>query len=75
MENAGFLVTALLSFSIIPYTIIAMKPTNDHLFSIKDNEEANKVKGIVRKWERRHWVRTVVGAIVFGMAVFKIGQK
>jgi len=75
MENTGFLAAGILSFSVIPYTIVLMKPINDHLFSLNVNEEARKVKDIVKTWERYHWLRTITGIMVFGIAVFKIGQS
>jgi len=71
--SAGFLATGILSFSIIPYTLLMMKPVNDHLFSLNPKEEPKNVKEIVRQWDKLHWVRTIVGILVFGSHVFKIG--
>jgi uncharacterized membrane protein len=75
MENIGFLAAGILSFGILPYTIVMMKPMNDRLLGMKLNEEVKTVKPYVTTWGNRHWIRTITGIIVFAITVFKIGQS
>jgi len=74
-ENIGFLATSLLSFSILPFTVIMLKPINDRLLTMDRNEEVKTVKELVKRWGKIHWMRTIIGIIIFDIAVFKIGQS
>jgi len=72
--DIGFLVAGGLSACVIPWTSFMIMPINDHLFSMRPDEDTKVVKERVKRWGEFHWVRTLIGVTVFTLHVLKIGQ-
>jgi hypothetical protein len=56
-----WIVGALLILANWPYTLLGIKPTNDRLMAIADNQADAGVRRLIEEWGRLHAVRTTLG--------------
>lgn len=59
---------SIMTFSFIPYTLFFIKPVNDALFAIEDKDKSsqdNRIRTLVKKWNKLQYVRTIFGIGVF----------
>jgi hypothetical protein len=68
----GFLIISGLSFAVIPYTVLFMKPTNDALFATTDKAANDEITALVSKWAKLQWVRTGLGLAAFILTVYTV---
>ncbi len=64
-----WLIGALLLFSVIPFTLLAIKPINDVLLSADRDADANDTLALLRKWGTRHCWRSALGSLAFVLFV------
>lgn len=65
-KDVCFLFTAGGMFSIIPYTMLLMMPTNKKLMqAAKDQAFSPATNGMLVSWNQRHLVRSVVSIAMF----------
>ncbi len=60
-----WLIGALLLVSVIPITLLFIKPINDRLLGPEGSLEAEDVTVLLRKWNPRHWVRSIASGASF----------
>ncbi|KAI7834708.1 hypothetical protein BX661DRAFT_175370 [Kickxella alabastrina] len=65
--NPISLFNGILSFAIVPFTILFIKPLNDTMLRMhsEKSKDSRKIAMLVDKWNSRQWVRTIAGTIVF----------
>jgi Domain of unknown function (DUF1772) len=49
----------------IPVTLLFIAPTNKQLLSSAPDRSASQTLELLVRWNRRHWVRTVLGGLAF----------
>src|SRR6267154_2180423 len=59
----GFLIGALAMIAPWPWTLIAIKPTNDALLATGPDGAGPKTRALVLTWGALHGVRTALGAL------------
>jgi hypothetical protein len=59
----AFMVGALLMLAPWPWTLLALKPTNDALMATDPAKAGPKTRALILNWNRLHGVRTVLGAL------------
>lgn len=62
---------ALLLGSVVPFTIIRIKPINDQLLAPGLDPTAPEVPELLRRWGRLHWIRSASSGLAF--LLFVIG--
>jgi hypothetical protein len=62
-SHAGFLIGAVAMIAPWPWTLIAIKPTNDALLATEPDRAGPQVRALVVKWGALHAVRTALGAL------------
>ncbi len=62
---ALWLVGAVLLFSVVPITLLFIKPINDQLLQPKGTLTVEDVAVLLRRWNSRHWVRSIVSGASF----------
>jgi hypothetical protein len=62
-SHAGFLIGALAMIAPWPWTLIAIKPTNDALLATEPEGAGPATRALVVKWGGLHAVRTGLGAL------------
>lgn len=60
-----WLVGALLLISVVPITLLFIKPINDVLLSSSNNPEALETQALLKRWGSKHWIRTAVSGAAF----------
>jgi hypothetical protein len=60
-----WLIGGLLLFSVIPITLIFIKPVNDVLLHPDSNPDSPATEELLRRWGPKHWWRTVVIGAAF----------
>jgi hypothetical protein len=55
--------SAILIGTIVPFTLIVIKPVNDALLQTGDS--ALEVGSLLKRWGSLHWVRTIASALAF----------
>lgn len=60
-------VGATVLVSVIPYTVIVLKPINDQLLDTNVQRSESETKQLLEQWAPRHWVRTVLSGISFAL--------
>lgn len=77
-DDNRYLAVAGSNLVIIPYTLLFMKPTNDALFAIKDNEYKengeDEVRKLIKSWATLQCGRTTLGLLGFAITIL-IGVK
>jgi hypothetical protein len=62
-SHAGFLIGAILMLAPWPWTLIAIKPTNDTLMAADPDQAGPRTRSLIVKWGAFHGARTVLGAL------------
>lgn len=62
-SQAGFLVGAIAMVAPWPWTLLAIKPTNDALLATEPDKAGPQTRALVVKWGALHGVRTALGAL------------
>ena len=62
-SHPGFLVGAIAMIAPWPWTLIAIKPTNDALLATQPDQAGQQTRELVVKWGTLHSVRTALGAL------------
>ena len=57
----GFLLGAILIIANWPWTLLAIMPTNNKLMAMDLSDQNPELKPLIRKWGRRHAVRSILG--------------
>jgi Anthrone oxygenase len=58
-----WLAAAILIGSVVPFTLIVIKPVNDALLQTRD--AASEVGALLTRWGHLHWARTVASGLAF----------
>jgi hypothetical protein len=61
--HPGFLIGAIMILAPWPWTMIAIKPTNDALLATALDQAGPPTRALIVKWGAVHAVRTVMGAL------------
>ncbi len=62
-SHPGFLIGAVAMIAPWPWTLIAIKPTNDALMATEPDSAGPESRALVLKWGALHAVRTALGAL------------
>ena len=65
-----WLVGAIFLISVVPITLLFIKPINDVLLNPENNPESEETKQLLINWGPKHWIRTVVSAIAFLLYIY-----
>jgi hypothetical protein len=63
--NFRWLVGGILLGSVIPFTLVAIMPTNRELKSLELDKDSEHALQLLTKWGRLHAVRTILSLIAF----------
>jgi Domain of unknown function (DUF1772) len=58
-----WLVAAMLMGSVVPFTLIVIKPVNDAL--LRNRDAPSEVGALLTRWGYLHWARTVASGLAF----------
>lgn len=75
--GVGWLIGALLVGAVVPFTFLAVMPTNNKLLDPARNLDAPETRELLVRWGRLHAVRTVLslaGVVVFAVAIAMTGS-
>jgi len=62
-SHPGFLIGAIAIVAPWPWTLIAIKPTNDRLLATDPDQAGTQTRALIVKWGLIHGVRTALGAL------------
>ncbi len=65
-----WLIGGLFIFSVVPFTFIAIMPTNNKLRSANIDKSANSTKILLQLWGKLHFVRSVASLIASGIFLY-----
>jgi hypothetical protein len=60
-EESGFLLGAILLFANWPWTLIAIRPTNNKLMAMTPAEQNPEARALIQRWGLLHAVRSALG--------------
>ena len=72
--GTNWLIGAVLLGSVVPFTLIAIKPTNDRLRAAGRDLGSSETRALLEKWGRLHAVRSVLSlaaSVVFIWALLR----
>ena len=72
--HGALLVGGLLLGAVVPFTLLAILPTNQRLLAPGLNPESPEAAALLRRWGRLHAVRSVLGALAFGTLLVCVAQ-
>ena len=64
--HVAVLAGGLLLGSVIPFTLLVVRPTNKRLLAHGMGVDSVEARALLRRWGRLHGVRTVLGLLAFG---------
>jgi uncharacterized membrane protein len=62
-----FLVGGCLLGAVVPFTLLAILPTNNRLLAAELDPRSDEATELLRRWGRLHAVRTVLGTVAFAI--------
>jgi hypothetical protein len=62
-SHTGFLIGAVAMVAPWPWTLLAIKPTNDALLAAAPDQAGPRTRALIEKWGMLHAVRTTLGAL------------
>ena len=68
----SWLVGSIVLFSVVPFTLFVIKPTNDRLKSVSLDASSEEAGRLLLRWSRLHAVRSVAGALSFLVFVLSL---
>ena len=71
-SNSGWLLGGSFVVAVIPFTLIAILPTNKKLLDPSLDRSSDAALRLLKKWGRLHAIRTVLGMVAF--AVFLLSR-
>ena len=63
--GVAWLIGALLLVSVIPYTLVALKPINDQLLDAAAERTDAETEVLLKRWAPRHAVRSIASGLSF----------
>ena len=72
VRDARLLAGALLLGSLVPYTLIAILPTNKRLLDLSLDASSAEASALLRRWGVLHAVRTIVGLAAFALLLSRL---
>lgn len=67
LDRASLLVGAVLLGAVIPFTLLAISPTNKQLLDPAVNRHTETAAALLIRWQRLHAVRTLLSVAAFGL--------
>jgi hypothetical protein len=71
-ENILWLVGAFLIFAVIPFTLIAIKPTNDLLLNTSRDRASAETHALLEKWGNLHAVRSLLSFLASALLLIAV---
>jgi len=71
-HDAWIAAGAVLLGASVPFTVIAILPTNKQLLDPALDPRSAKAANLLRRWNRLHGVRTVLSAAAFGLLLCRV---
>ncbi len=73
--DAGWLLGGGLLVAVIPFTAVAILPTNKQLLDPATASDVERAEQLLTRWGRLHAVRSLVSFASFLLFVFLLGQR
>ncbi|ORX88449.1 hypothetical protein K493DRAFT_341275 [Basidiobolus meristosporus CBS 931.73] len=70
-----YLIPAGLFASVVGYTMCSIMPINETLLSIKSTDNNSNVDTLMKSWGEKHFVRTVLSTIGFGVILLEVFRR
>lgn len=58
--SVSWLIGAVVIFSVVPFTLIAIRPTNNRLLDSSLDRGSEEARGLLQRWGRLHAVRSLL---------------
>ena len=71
-ENILWLVGALLIFAVIPFTLIAIRPTNNLLLDPARDRASAETRALLEKWGKLHAVRSILSLLASAVLLIAV---
>ena len=71
--NILWAIGSLFLVSVIPITLVVIKPINDVLLDESREPDASDTERLLRQWGLRHWWRSIVSGIAFILFLLTYG--
>ena len=71
--NILWAIGSLVLVSVIPITLVVIKPINDVLLDKSRDPDASDTAGLLRQWGFKHWWRSVMSGIAFILFLLAYG--
>ena len=73
-RDPWFLVADLLLFSVVPFTLLFILPTNKQLLDPAVDGDASRAVVLLTRWGRLHAARTVLGFLAFLIFLWRVAN-
>jgi Domain of unknown function (DUF1772) len=74
-KDAMWLIGGLFLFAVVPFTFVAIMPTNEKLESNKLNVPSTEAERLLRRWNGLHAVRSALGLVAFIILLYALQRK
>ena len=71
-DNILWLVGALLIFAVIPFTLIAIRPTNNLLLDTARDRVSAETRALLEKWGKLHAVRSILSLLASAVLLIAV---
>ena len=74
-DRVEFLIGGLLLGSVVPFTLLAIFPTNHRLLAADLDADSAESRTLLERWGTLHAVRSVLGTLAFGALVVSLARS
>ncbi len=67
-----WLIGGILLISVVPITLILIKPINDQLLAADNDPDSDHTEQLLKSWGPKHWVRTIVSGLAFLLHLYAV---
>jgi hypothetical protein len=73
--HGTFLLGGLVLGAVVPFTLLGILPTNRRLLAPSLDSDSFEAACLLRRWGRRHAVRSVLGGLAFGILLIAMARS
>ncbi len=70
--NVWWLIGGLVLASVVPFTLVAIFPTNKQLLDPSLDKASDRAHGLLRRWAKLHALRTLLSVVAFLILLYML---
>ncbi|KAK9761878.1 hypothetical protein K7432_012894 [Basidiobolus ranarum] len=74
-ERQIYIIPSVLFATVVGYTLLSIKKINTRLLTMKKEDPSPNVQQLIKTWGRKHFVRSVLSSVGFGVLIYDVFRR